>query len=171
MGIPFEVVVSDANEDIKGSPYYVTWNLAMRKARAVRIATKGRPLVIAADTMVYINGEVFGKPANEKEAFKMLKTLQGRCHTVFTGVAVTRGQDVRTFVDEAKVYFRELSDLEIKAYIATGEPFDKAGAYGIQDRGALLVDRIDGDYFTVVGLPIAKLALTLREMGVEVWNL
>jgi len=104
----------------------------------------------------------------------MLNRLQGRGHTVYTGVAILHvsNNDVveKVFVETANVYFRELLASEINAYIATGEPFDKAGSYGVQDRGALLVDKIEGDYFTVVGLPVAKLAVALRDMGVEVWD-
>ena len=128
-------------------------------------------VIIAADTLVFIDGKVPGKPAGPEEAFDMLKTLQGRCHTVYTGVAVLRvGTAAETFVEAAQVYFRKLTDAEIWAYIATGEPFDKAGAYGVQEKGALLVERIVGDYFTVVGLPLARLAVTLAKMGIDVWQ-
>ena len=170
VGIPHEVIVSNADETINGPPDAQVRALALRKAEAVRDTISGEAVIIAADTLVYIDGEVLGKPECPDEAFHMLKTLQGRCHTVYTGVAILKADDSRVFADVTRVCFRELSDAEINAYIATGEPFDKAGAYGVQDKGALLVDRIDGDYFTVVGLPVAKLAVTLAEMGVDVWK-
>jgi len=174
IGIPHEVIVSGADETIDGPPDMQVKDLALRKANAVCNNLNDDAVIIAADTLVYIDGNVLGKPACCDEAFAMLKTLQGRCHTVYTGVAVLRVDagviSQQIFVETANVYFRELMDEEILAYINTGEPFDKAGAYGVQDRGALLVDRVDGDYFTVVGLPVARLGVALREMGVEVWQ-
>ncbi len=115
-------------------------------------------LIIAADTVVAIDGEILGKPADEADAARMLSLLSGKSHSVFTGVCVIRsdGSEV-CFAEETKVEFRSLSGQEISAYIATGEPMDKAGAYGIQDRGALLVRRIEGDYYNVMGLPVCRL--------------
>jgi len=170
VGIPFEVIVSNADETIDGPPASQVKTLALRKAEAVREVAGNDTIILAADTLVYIDGKVLGKPGDKNEAFEMLKTLQGRCHTVYTGVALIKGGEQNAFVDSTLVYFRQLSDTEIEAYIATGEPMDKAGAYGVQDRGALLVHRIEGDYFTVVGLPVAKVASALRDMGVEVWG-
>jgi len=171
VGIPCEVVVSDADETISGSPDYQVKELALRKAYAVRdMIAIGDNIIVAADTLEYINGEVLGKPEGSDGAFAMLKALSGNTHTVYTGVDVLRGNKNIAFVDTTKVTFRDLTDDEILGYIATGEPFDKAGAYGVQDKGALLVDRIDGDYFTVVGLPIAKVAAALREMGYDPWH-
>jgi len=145
--------------------------LALRKAMAVQeMLPNCEKTILAADTLVYIDNKVLGKPETTSEAFNMLKSLAGRSHTVYTGVAILHGREKQVFVDSTKVFFRNLSDNEIQAYIATGEPMDKAGAYGVQDRGALLVDRIDGDYFTVVGLPVAKVGAALREMGLEVWG-
>ena len=110
-----------------------------------------------------IDGKILGKPADEKDAFAMLKTLSGRVHEVFTGVCVifANGKKER-FFEETKVEFYELSDEAIAAYIKTGEPMDKAGAYGIQGKGALLVKRIDGDYYNVMGLPVARLLRVLN---------
>ena len=170
VGISHEVIVSNADETIDGPPDEQVRILAQRKAEAVQDIAGNDAVIIAADTLVYIDGIVLAKPDSPQDAFRMLQTLQGRCHTVFTGVAVLKGNNRRVFADATRVCFRSLSDTEINAYIATGEPFDKAGAYGVQDKGALLVDRIDGDYFTVVGLPVAKLAAALAEMGVNVWQ-
>jgi len=189
VGIPCQVIVSGADESIEGPPDYQVRELALRKAGAVQelVETEaaknsadrctttnspgGAPVIIAADTLVYIDEIALGKPSSPEDAFAMLKSLAGRAHTVYTGVAILKGAKAISFVDTAKVYFRKLSDDEIRAYIATGEPFDKAGSYGVQDRGALLVDRVEGDYFTVVGLPVAKVAVALRDIGVEVWDL
>ena len=169
VGIPCDVVVSNVDENIDGPPDYQVRELALRKARAVQGMVGRDGVILAADTLVFIDDKVLGKPESPDDAFAMLKSLAGRCHTVYTGVAIIKGCDETSFVDTTKVLFRNLADNEIWAYINTGEPFDKAGAYGVQDRGALLVDSIDGDYFTVVGLPVAKVAVALRDMGVEVW--
>jgi len=172
VGIPHEVIVSDADETIDGPPKVQVHALALRKARAVRERddSLAEAIIIAADTLVYIDEKVLGKPQSPEDAYKMLKNLQGRCHTVYTGVALIKGTTEQSFVDAAKVYFRKLSDAEIQGYISTGEPFDKAGAYGVQDKGALLVDRIEGDFFTVVGLPVSKVAAALKQLGMDIWQ-
>lgn len=173
VGIPHEVIISDVDETIDGPPEVQVRELALRKANAVRGIVRDDAIIIAADTLVYIDGSVLGKPDGPDDAFEMLKTLQGRGHTVYTGVAILRISDgvieEKSFVEATQVYFRELTDAEIWAYIGTGESFDKAGAYGVQEKGALLVERVEGDYFCVVGLPMAKLAVVLNEMGVRVW--
>ncbi len=115
----------------------------------------GVDTVIGADTVVAVDGKILGKPANRQEAFDMLKTLSGKYHSVFTGVTVIKPEGTVTFSVETRVKFFDLTDDEINAYIATGECDDKAGAYGIQGKGALLVEKIDGDYFNVVGLPVS----------------
>ena len=174
-GIAHEVVVSDADETIDGAPDYQVHTLALRKGDAViaMMEPSEDAIVIAADTLVYIDGKVLGKPKDAQDAFDMLKKLQGRSHKVYTGVALTctgmAGASV-SFVDSADVYFRTLSDDEIWAYISTGEPFDKAGAYGVQERGAVLVDRVEGDFYTVVGLPISKVCTALMSMGFDIWG-
>ena len=120
-------------------------------------------LILAADTMVALGDELLGKPHTPERAFRMLKTLSGKTHHVYTGMTVIfRGKTV-THVEKSGVVFRELSDEEIRDYIATGEPLDKAGAYGIQGRGCLLVSGIEGDYHNVVGLPVSPLFALLRE--------
>lgn len=125
------------------------------------------PLVIAADTLVYLDGEILGKPRDEDDAFRMLTALSGREHHVATGVAVTSRGVLESGVEVTAVRFRHLSAEEIRRYIATGEPMDKAGAYGIQRLGGLLVLGITGDYFNVVGLPVCRLGRMLRKFGVE----
>ena len=188
VGIPCEVIVSGADENIDGPPDYQVRELALRKAQAVQKMIKSEvtkdvfgnnvqkpsfydnAIIIAADTLVHIDDKILGKPTNPDDAFQMLKSLSGCTHTVYTGVALIKSGEAMSFIDTAKVHFRNLTDDEILAYIATGEPFDKAGSYGVQDRGALLVDRIEGDYFTIVGLPVAKVAVALRDMGYEVWG-
>lgn len=141
--------------------------LSRQKAEEVAAASEADDLIIAADTVVAINGRVLGKPAHPDEAFEMLSALSGHTHTVLTGVTVRQGERVLTRHESTKVQFRYLTAEEICAYIATGEPMDKAGAYGIQGLGALLVEGIKGDYSNVVGLPICRLGLMLRDFGVD----
>ncbi|MBQ9227426.1 MAG: septum formation protein Maf [Eubacterium sp.] len=117
--------------------------------------------VIGADTVVSLDGIILGKPQDEQDAARMLRLLSGRCHSVFTGVTVATPEKSTTFCVETKVQFFPLTDREIERYVLTGEPLDKAGAYGIQGYGSLLVEKIDGDYFNVVGLPVSKLVRIL----------
>lgn len=117
----------------------------------------GEDTVIGADTVVAVDGIILGKPKDRDDAYNMLKLLSGKYHSVFTGVTVISPQKTITFSVETKVKFFDLADNEIKAYINTSEPFDKAGGYGIQGKGCLLVERIEGDYFNVVGLPVSAL--------------
>ncbi len=119
-------------------------------------------IVIGADTVVALDGKILGKPRDEADAFATLRMLSGREHSVFTGVSVIKGEKIETFSVQTKVKMFELTDKEIEEYIATAEPFDKAGSYGIQGKGSLLVEKIDGDYFNVVGLPISRLNRVLK---------
>lgn len=119
-------------------------------------------IVIGADTVVALDGKILGKPRDEADAFATLKMLSGREHSVFTGVSVIKGEKIETFSAQTKVKMFDLTDEEIEEYIATAEPFDKAGSYGIQGKGSLLVEKIDGDYFNVVGLPISRLNRVLK---------
>lgn len=119
-------------------------------------------IVIGADTVVALDGKILGKPRDDADAFATLKMLSGREHSVFTGVSVIKGENIETFSVQTKVKMFELTDEEIEEYIATDEPFDKAGSYGIQGKGSLLVEKIDGDYFNVVGLPISRLNRVLK---------
>ena len=161
VGIHPEIIVSNADETVTGAPDVQVKELALRKANAVLPlvdTSSAKAIIIAADTLVFVNGEVLGKPETTDEAFRMLKKLQDNTHQVYTGVALLEvSGEAHVFADMAEVTFRPLSDEEINAYIETGEPFDKAGAYGIQERGATLVDRINGDFYTVMGLPISKI--------------
>ncbi|MCL2235799.1 MAG: Maf family protein [Defluviitaleaceae bacterium] len=162
-GVEFEVIESCVDENIRGTAEEMVAELALRKARAVAEKIKGEATVIGADTLVSIDSKVLEKPATRAEAFEMLKSLEGRKHTVYTGVAIIKGGVVKSFVESADVFFRPLTDAEIYAYIDTGEPFDKAGGYGIQGRGALLVEGIEGDFYTVMGLPLCRLFLHLND--------
>ncbi len=155
----FEILVSGCDEFVpEGTPAEkVPAILAEQKALAV---AKLRPedTVIGSDTVVVLNNEIFGKPKDKSHAHTMLKALSGKKHFVYTGVAVAEKGEVRSFVQKTEVEFYELSDETIEKYIATGEPMDKAGAYGIQGKGSVLVKGIVGDYFNVMGLPVAETA-------------
>jgi septum formation protein len=122
-------------------------------------------VVVGSDTIVVVDGDVLGKPRDRDEAAAMLRRLSGRAHVVMTGVAVAWAGRVASAVEEVGVTFRALGDREIERYIETGEPMDKAGAYGIQGYGATIVDRVDGDYFAVMGLPLNRLVRLCRELG------
>ncbi|MCU9614015.1 Maf family protein [Caldibacillus lycopersici] len=162
----FEIIISDVDETIEEilPPEQVVMTLASKKAHAV---AKHYPdaYVIGADTVVYLAPQILGKPANKVAAKQMLVNLSGKTHTVYTGISVIHGSQEETSFVKTDVTFWELSEKEIEHYIQTGEPFDKAGSYGIQGYGATLVKSINGDYFSVVGLPIAKLYRTLQTMG------
>ena len=162
-GYDFEVLCADIVEVVpeEAMPQEVVMSLALQKAQAVAAEHK-EAVVIGSDTVVALDGKILGKPHSEQEACEMLRSLSGRTHKVFTGVAIVCGGKVKNFFDETDVEFYSLGDDEIKKYVATGEPTDKAGAYGIQGKGSVLVKRINGDFFSVMGLPIAKL---YREMS------
>ncbi len=168
IGIRHEVVPADIDESIRGreTPRKHAERLAREKA-CVSAGRDSKAVAIGADTIVLIDKKILGKPSNSVDAGSMLKLLSGRKHTVVTAVAVARGKTVVSAVAEVSVTFRDLSDDEIDAYIATGEPMDKAGAYGIQGYGATIVERIEGDYFAVMGLPLVKLVQLLAEVGVK----
>ncbi|SDZ04023.1 septum formation protein [Evansella caseinilytica] len=144
------------------SPQEAVASLAHQKARDVFLRNRHH-VVIGADTIVVIDGEILGKPADEKEAKAMLNKLSGRTHHVYTGVSIVSEDKTITFTETAEVHFYELSTEEIDAYVRSGDPFDKAGGYGIQGIGATLVEKIHGDYFTIVGLPIAKVVRALKD--------
>ena len=145
------------------TPEEIVASISRRKALAAQAAPQ--ELVIAADTMVFLDRARLGKPQDEAEALAMLTALQGRRHTVCTGVTVRRGARILTESESTAVWFRPASEAELRAYIATGEPMDKAGAYGIQGLGALLVERIDGDFYNVMGLPLLRLSRMLAAFG------
>ena len=156
-GIDFTVRVADADETIPDGtkPQDAVVFLAARKAMAVERADD--ELVLGADTVVVLDNKILGKPKDRDDAYNMIKSLSGRVHSVFTGVcAIGKGVSV-TFAEETKVEFLPLTDEEINAYIDTDEPYDKAGAYGIQGLASKFIRGIEGDYFNVVGLPISRI--------------
>ena len=167
VGIEHEVKPADIDESVRDGekPHDYAERLAREKAELVNNGANPDQIVIGADTTVVVDDEMLGKPGDAGEAEVMLGKLSGRTHTVITAVAVCRSGETWSSVEEVEVTFRKLSSGEIKSYIATGEPMDKAGAYGIQGFGATIVDRIEGDYFAVMGLPLARLVRLLAEAG------
>ena len=161
----FTVCVSNAEEETDPSLSPADTVLALARVKGEAVArTHPDDTVIAADTVVALNGKILGKPTDAAEARRMLYFLSGKTHAVFTGVYIaSRGRE-RCFYEKTDVTFYPLSDREIDAYVRTGEPFDKAGAYGIQGKGSLLVKGIAGDYFNVVGFPVAGVYRALREL-------
>ena len=165
----FDIVVPDADETYPAglTPRQTVAHIARSKAEAARTLTEPDDIVITADTMVFLGAERLGKPHDEADALRMLTELAGNRHTVCTGVTVRQGDRLNCFTVSTDVYFRSASEQELRAYIASGEPMDKAGAYGVQGLGALLVERIDGDFFNVMGLPVMPLACALKELGID----
>lgn len=142
--------------------------LSAQKAKEVYDRHRGEDVtVIGSDTIVVCDGKIYGKPKDEEDAKRMLRELSGKTHQVLTGVTILSGDFEESFTSATDVTFFPLSDAQIDAYVATGEPMDKAGAYGIQGRASLFVEGIRGDYFTVMGLPLCRLGQMLREVGVE----
>ncbi len=174
LGLAFETLESRAPEEHGGEsdPALLAQKLARRKMRAAAAAESGADIFIAADTIVRVDGGLLGKPRDAAEARAMLRSLSGRRHEVFTGVAVfdRRTGRVLTHVEETAVYMRSIPDDELDWYVQSGEPFDKAGGYGIQGRAAVFVERLDGCYFNVVGLPLAALWRMLRSLGLKPWE-
>ncbi|MBB5324569.1 septum formation protein [Anoxybacillus tepidamans] len=165
-GLRFDILVSDIDEQIQRneSPEQIVQSLAYQKAKAVQKTNPGA-YVIGADTIVVYNRQVLGKPKTKQEACEMLRLLSGKTHHVFTGVAIIAPEQETVFVERTAVTFWDITDEDIFEYIETGEPMDKAGAYGIQGKGALFVKRIEGDYFSVVGLPLARTVRELKKIG------
>lgn len=171
-GIPFTVIPSQAEEKITTEqPGQVVEELSYLKCSDIYEKSLGDVLVIGADTVVASEGKILGKPSSQKDAVKMLQSLQGREHEVYTGVTIMarEGSENRkkTFHEKTKVVFYPMSDEEIRSYVNTGEPMDKAGAYGIQGKSAVFIKEISGDYNNVVGLPLARLYQELKNMGIE----
>ncbi|HWJ24875.1 MAG TPA: Maf family protein [Gemmatimonadaceae bacterium] len=168
IGVPHEVRPADIDETVlpgeRPAPH--AERLARGKALAIASAEPDA-LTIGSDTIVVVDGDILGKPADRDEARRMLRRLSGREHVVFTAVAVADGGRVASGVEEVTVRFRALGDDEIDAYVATGEPMDKAGAYGIQGYGATIVEGIDGDYFAVMGLALGRMVRLMAELGIE----
>ncbi len=179
--IPFEQIDVDIDENVEDevSPFDLVKIISARKAMSVfkqlsnETMPEGSPctIIVSADTIISLNGLIMGKPQTEQDAFDMLKKLQNKCHSVYTGMTIVfkewDGFTVKHIVDTTSVFMRALPDDEIWAYVKTGEPFDKAGAYAIQEKGALLIEKIEGDYYTIVGLPLIKLYTTLKNYGVN----
>ena len=167
-GIPFQIRVADIDEtmDPEKPPFDEVGRVS--RAKALAVEAENTDLVIAADTIVVCAGKVLGKPKTQAEAVSMLQLLSGRDHQVMTGVTVRRGASCETFTDVTDLHFRPLSDREIRRYVASGEPMDKAGAYGIQGGAALFCEKMDGDYYNVMGLPVCRLWQTLCRLVPEI---
>lgn len=170
-GLKFDIAASDYKEELNLTlkPRALARFLSRKKAEAV--AHKyGNAIIITADTFIVLNKRLLGKPHTYKEAEKMLKMLNGKAHSVITGFTImdTGRSKVLSRSVETKVYFRKLDAVEIKAYVKTGEPLDKAGAYAVQGLGAVFIEKIDGDFFNVVGLPLCALTESLEKFGIYV---
>lgn len=170
-GVAFTVRVADIDEtmDESKAPYDEVSRVSRLKAMAV--SRKDDDVVIAADTIVVVGGKVLGKPRDEAEAFAMLELLSGRDHQVMTGMTVLRGNLCETVTEVTDIHFRHLSQNEIAAYVRSGEPMDKAGAYGIQGGAALFAEKMVGDYYNVMGLPVCRLWQLLSKIAPELLNL
>lgn len=165
--LPFTVRVADIDEtmDPAKSPCDEVARVSRRKAEA--IPRESDDVIIAADTIVVLGSQVLGKPHSPEEAKQMLRSLSGRDHQVMTGMTVLRGDTAATVTEITDIHFRQLSEAEIDAYVQTGEPMDKAGAYGIQGGAALFAERMVGDYYNVMGLPVCALWKILKNIAPE----
>lgn len=167
LGIPFEVQPSSVNEEVEGEHTPEEFALSIAKLKATAIAEKNpHAVVIGADTTVRLGNELLSKPANNEEAKKYLQKLSGKVHNVITGVSIQGMGSSLGFTESTLVKFYDLTDEQIDAYVATGDSLDKAGAYGIQTMGGLFVEKIQGDYNNVVGLPISRLFQTLLNLHI-----
>ncbi|MCI2059029.1 MAG: Maf family protein [Oscillibacter sp.] len=168
----FDIRVPDTPEDYPGSlsPRQIVEYISREKSDAARKLCADNEIAITADTMVFLDQRRLGKPADEDDALRMLTLLQGRQHTVCTGVTVRMGERVLTQSEATEVFFRPASAEELRNYIRTGEPMDKAGAYGVQGLGCLLVRGIRGDFYNVMGLPVLRLSEMLRQFGVTFFD-
>ena len=164
-GIPHKIQKTDADESLPDgiSPEEAVELLSMRKAESALQDAPENALILAADTVVSLNGNILGKPKDADDARRMLKELSGKKHTVFTGITISDGVKCITAHEKTVIFMRSLSPQEIDAYIHTGEPLDKAGAYGIQGRAGLFIRRLEGDYFNVVGLPLCLVGTILQK--------
>ncbi len=168
VGIPHAVLPADIDESVFEGELPVPHCERLARTKAAALAERHPDaVVIGADTIVVVDGSILGKPRDSGEAASMLRRLSGRTHTVFTAIAVSLAGETRSDVVEVEVTFRALSDETIDAYVATGEPMDKAGAYGIQGYGATIVERVHGDYFAVMGLPLGRMTELLRDLGLS----
>ena len=165
--IPFSVRVADIDETMNPSAAPYSEVARVSRLKALAIPREPDDVVVAADTIVVCEGNVLGKPHSEDEAKEMLRLLSGRDHQVMTGMTVLRGDSAAVVTEVTDLHFRELTDKEIDAYVATGEPMDKAGSYGIQGGAALFCQRMEGDYYNVMGLPVCRLTQILKELAPE----
>lgn len=170
LGVEFRAIAPDVDETPRRgeTPRAYVRRIALDKASAIAARHPGE-WVVAADTTVVVDDEILGKPRDAAEARKMLRTLSGRAHRVLSGLALVHGEDAvaRSAVSSTRVFIRKLSDDEIRWYVATGEPLDKAGAYGAQGKGGLLVTRVEGSFSNVVGFPVEKFYELLKACGLE----
>lgn len=175
LNLEFEIIVSQIDEESfeKTSPYEFVEKLAYEKANSVDKLTDTDALVIGCDTVVVLDDEIIGKPKDEDMAYDYLKRLSGNKHLVYSGIAIIDGKMDKTYISHevTEVYMKELSDEEITAYVKTGEPLDKAGAYGIQGVGSIFIEKIVGDYYNVMGLPLNKFYKGLNELGVNYFKI
>ncbi len=170
IGLTYTVISVDSDETYPAglSPEETVKYISRNKAYAAAAMAAPEDIVLTADTMVFLDGQALGKPVDEADAFRMLSALSGRTHTVSTGVTVSQGNRTLTEAETTRVRFATLDEAAIRAYLRTGESMDKAGAYGIQAFGALLVEGIEGDFFNVMGLPLCRLSRMLEKFGVRV---
>ena len=166
--IPFTIRVADIDETMDNTKKPYDEVARVSRLKALAIPREPEDVVIAADTIVVCSGMVLGKPKTEEEAFSMLRLLSGRDHQVMTGCTLVRGDCVETFTEATDLHFRDLSQKEIARYVASGEPMDKAGSYGIQGGAALFCERMVGDYYNVMGLPVCRLGQVLKRIAPEV---
>lgn len=170
LGLQFEIKLAQHDEtmDPGAMPADEVARVSRLKAEAVRGLCSSEDIIIAADTIVVCEGKIMGKPKDEADAFQMLRRLSGKEHQVMTGWTVMQGERADTKTEISSIRFRELEDREICAYIATGEPMDKAGAYAVQGLASVFITGLVGDYYNVVGLPVCALAASLKEFGIRV---
>lgn len=168
MGLTFQVEPSNTDEILEPglTPQQEVVHLSLGKAKAVAAGHSEPAVVLSADTVVELDGKILGKPHSQTEAAEMLRALSGRSHRVLTGVTVMGPEGTMTHCEETEVYFRALTEEEIQWYVGTGEPMDKAGAYGIQGCAAMFIEKIHGDYYNVMGLPVCRVGLMLRQAGI-----
>ena len=166
-GLPFTICVADLDETMDRSKPAADDVARVSRCKALAVPRGEDAVVIAADTIVVCQGKVLGKPHSPEEAEQMLRLLSGRDHQVMTGVTVLRGNRERVFTEVTDLHFRDLTEKEINRYVRTGEPMDKAGAYGIQGGAALFCEKMAGDYYNVMGLPVCRLGQVLKELVPE----
>ena len=167
-GIPFVIRAADIDETMDPGQAPFDEVARVSRLKALAVPREQDDIVIAADTIVVCEGRVLGKPHSREEAVSMLRLLSGRDHQVMTGCTVVRGDQMHTFTEVTDLHFRPLTDAEIARYVDSGEPMDKAGAYGIQGGAALFCEKIVGDYYNVMGLPVCRLGQVLKDMAPEI---